>query len=79
MIYKILDDAALGFFGDRGRRRVSSRRLIQRHAGQEGAHGGQAFFDYSTNFLIDFNNTVMINILVTTTMQQTQMLDPPSA
>jgi hypothetical protein len=46
----------------------SSRRPIRRPAGP-GAHGGQAFFAYSTNYLIDVDNPIIVDVEATTVRQ----------
>jgi hypothetical protein len=49
--------------------RSSSRRRIRRHAGP-GAHGGQAFFAYSTNYLVDVENAIIVDVEATTAMDK---------
>ncbi len=39
-----------------------------------GAHGGQAFFAYSTNYLIDVENAIIVDVEATTAIRQTQIL-----
>jgi len=43
-----------------------------------GAHGGQAFFAYSTNYLIDVENTIIVDVEVTTAIRQGRCW-PPNA
>src|SRR6202047_4421071 len=35
-----------------------------------GAHGGQAFFAYSTNYLIDVDNAIIVDVEATTAIRQ---------
>jgi transposase len=39
-----------------------------------GAHGGQAFFGYSTNYLIDVDNAVIVDVEATTAIRQAEVL-----
>ncbi|MGY3591367.1 hypothetical protein ACVIGB_009052 [Bradyrhizobium sp. USDA 4341] len=39
-----------------------------------GAHGGQAFFAYSTNYLVDVENAVIVDLEATTAIRQAEML-----
>jgi transposase len=39
-----------------------------------GAHGGQAFFGYSTNYLIDVENAVIVDVEATTAIRQAEVL-----
>jgi hypothetical protein len=39
-----------------------------------GAHGGQAFFAYSTNYLIDVDNAIIIDVEATTAIRQAEVL-----
>src|SRR3974377_1157029 len=39
-----------------------------------GAHGGQAFFAYSTNYLIDTENAIIIDVEATTAIRQAEVL-----
>jgi len=39
-----------------------------------GAHGGQAFFAYSTNYLIDTDNAIIIDVEATTAIRQAEVL-----
>jgi len=38
-----------------------------------GAHGGQAFFGYSTNYLIDVDNAVIVDVEATTAIRQAEV------
>jgi transposase len=39
-----------------------------------GAHGGQAFFAYSTNYLIDVENAIIVDVEPTTAIRQAEVL-----
>ena len=39
-----------------------------------GAHGGQAFFGYSTNYLIDLDNAIIVDVEATTAIRQAEVL-----
>src|ERR1700722_4161527 len=39
-----------------------------------GAHGGQAFFAYSTNYLIDVDNAIIVDVEATTAIRQAEVL-----
>ena len=39
-----------------------------------GAHGGQAFFGYSTNYLIDVDNAIIVDVEATTAIRQAEVL-----
>jgi hypothetical protein len=39
-----------------------------------GAHGGQAFFAYSTNYLIDVENVTIVDVEATTAIRQAEVL-----
>jgi len=38
----------------------------------DGAHGGQAFFAYSTNYLIDVEHAVIVDVEATTAIRQAE-------
>ena len=38
------------------------------------AHGGQAFFAYSTNYLIDVENAIIVDVEPTTAIRQAEVL-----
>ena len=40
----------------------------------DGAHGGQAFFAYSTNYLIDVENAIIVDVEATTAIRQAEVL-----
>ncbi len=39
-----------------------------------GAHGGQAFFGYSTNYLIDLDNAIIVDVEATTAIRRAEVL-----
>ena len=39
-----------------------------------GAHGGQAFFAYSTNYLVDVENAIIVDVEATTAIRQAEVL-----
>src|SRR5262245_12412510 len=39
-----------------------------------GAHGGHAFFAYSTNFLVDIENAIIVDVEATTAIRQAEVL-----
>jgi hypothetical protein len=39
-----------------------------------GAHGGQAFFAYSTNYLVDVENSIIVDVEATTAIRQAEVL-----
>jgi hypothetical protein len=39
-----------------------------------GAHGGQAFFAYSTNYLVDIENAIIVDVEATTAIRQAEVL-----
>ena len=43
-------------------------------ARRTGAHGGQAFFAYSTNYLIDVDNAIIVDVEATTAIRQAEVL-----
>src|SRR6202165_6082900 len=55
----VLDDAAFGAATDVVPKFVSPRDPAARW---NGAHGGQAFFAYSTNYLIDVDNAIIVDV-----------------
>ncbi|MGY2990017.1 hypothetical protein ACVI1K_007364 [Bradyrhizobium sp. USDA 4508] len=40
----------------------------------DGAHGGQAFFAYSTNYLVDIENAIIVDVEATTAIRQAEVL-----
>jgi hypothetical protein len=59
----VLDDAAFGAATDVVPKFVSPADPAARWTG---AHGGQAFFAYSTNYLIDVKNAIIVDVEATT-------------
>ena len=51
----------------------SSHRLIRQRDGPEPI-GGQAFFAYSTNYLIDVDNAIIVDVEATTAIRQAEVL-----
>ena len=43
-----------------------------------GAHGGQAYLCYATNYLIDVDNAIIVDVEATTAIRQAEVL-PQSA
>jgi len=39
-----------------------------------GVHGGQAFFAYSTDYLVDADNAIIVDVEATTTIRQAEVL-----
>ena len=58
--------------GDRGYAEV--RPPADPAARWTGAHGGQAFFAYSTNYLIDVENAIIVDVEATTAIRQAEVL-----
>jgi hypothetical protein len=48
--------------------------VIQSAARWTGAHGGQAFFAYSTNYLVDVENAIIVDVESTTAIRQAEVL-----
>jgi Transposase DDE domain len=67
----VLDDAAFGAATDVVPKFVSPADPAARWTG---AHGGQAFFAYSTNYLIDVDNGVIVDVEATTAIRQAEVL-----
>ena len=65
-----LDDAAFGAATGDARVHLAGRsgRPLDR------AHGGQAFFAYSTNYLIDVDNAIIVDVEATTAIRQAEVL-----
>jgi hypothetical protein len=38
-----------------------------------GAHGGQAYFAYSTNYLVDVKNAIIVDVEATTAIRQAEV------
>src|ERR1700691_4537521 len=67
----VLDDAAFGAATDVVPKFVSPADPAARWTG---AHGGQAFFAYSTNYLIDVDNAIIVDVEATTAIRQAEVL-----
>ena len=67
----VLDDAAFG-----GATQVIPKFISPADpaARWTGAHGGQAFFAYSTNYLIDTDNAIIVDVEATTAIRQAEVL-----
>src|SRR5882757_1160302 len=66
----VLDDAAFGAATDVVPKFVSPADPAARWTG---AHGGQAFFAYSTNYLIDVDHGIIIDVEATTAIRQAEV------
>jgi transposase len=67
----MLDDAAFGAATAVTPKFVSPADPAARWTG---AHGGQAFFAYSTNYLIDVDNAIIVDVEATTAIRQAEVL-----
>src|SRR5271165_5341971 len=67
----VLDDAAFGAATEVTPKFISPADPAARWTG---AHGGQAFFAYSTNYLVDVENAVIIDVEATTAIRQAEVL-----
>ena len=67
----MLDDAAFGAATEVTPKFISPSDPAARWTG---AHGGQAFFGYSTNYLIDVENAVIVDVEATTAIRQAEVL-----
>src|SRR5579863_6993677 len=67
----VLDDAAFGAATEVTPKFVSPADPAARWTG---AHGGQAFFAYSTNYLIDVEHAVIVDVEATTEIRQAEVL-----
>ncbi len=67
----VLDDAAFGAATEVTPKFVSPADPAARWTG---AHGGQAFFAYSTNYLIDVDNAIIVDVEATTAIRQAEVL-----
>ena len=67
----VLDDKAFGAATDVVPKFVSPADPAARSTG---AHGGQAFFAYSTNYLIDVDNGIIVGVEATTAIRQAEVL-----
>jgi hypothetical protein len=67
----VLDDAAFGAATEAMPKFVSPADPAARWTA---AHGGQAFFAYSTNYLIDVENAIIVDVEATTAIRQAEVL-----
>jgi len=67
----VLDDAAFGAASEVTPKFISPADPAARWTG---AHGGQAFFAYSTNYLIDTDNAIIMDVEATTAIRQAEVL-----
>jgi transposase len=67
----VLDDAAFGDASEVTPKFISPADPAARWTG---AHGGQAFFAYSTNYLIDVENAIIVDVEATTAIRQAEVL-----
>jgi transposase len=67
----VLDDAAFGAATDVPPKFISPADPAARWTG---AHGGQAFFAYSANYLIDVDNAIIVDVEATTAIRQAEVL-----
>jgi len=67
----MLDDAAFGAATEVTPKFISPSDPAARWTG---AHGGQAFFGYSTNYLIDVDNAIIVDVEATTAIRQAEVL-----
>src|SRR6202049_4247302 len=67
----VLDDAAFGAATDGTPKFLGASGPAARWTG---AHGGQAFFAYSTNYLIDVENAIIVDVEATTAIRQAEVL-----
>ena len=67
----VLDYAAFGAATDVVPKFVSPADPAARWTG---AHGGQTFFAYSTNYLIDVDNGIIVDVEATTAIRQAEVL-----
>jgi transposase len=67
----VLDDTAFGAATDVTPKFISPADPAARWTG---AHGGQAFFAYSANYLIDVDNAIIVDVEATTAIRQAEVL-----
>ena len=67
----VLDDAAFGAATEVVPKFISPADPAARWTG---AHGGQAFFAYSTNYLIDIENAIIVDVEPTAAIRQAEVL-----
>jgi transposase len=66
----VLDDAAFGSATEVMPKRISATNPAARYTS---AHGGQAQFCYATNYLIDVQNAVIVDVEATTAVRQAEV------
>ena len=66
----VLDDAAFGAATDVTPKFISPADPAARWTG---AHGGQAFFAYSANYLVDLDNAIIVDVEATTAIRQAEV------
>ena len=66
----MLDDAAFGGASDVTPKFISPADPAARWTG---AHGGQAFFAYSTNYLIDLDHAIIVDVEASTAIRQAEV------
>jgi hypothetical protein len=67
----VLDDAAFGVATEVTPKFVSPSDPAARWTG---AHSGQAFFVYSTNYLVDVENAIIVDVEATTAIRQAEVI-----
>lgn len=67
----VLDDAAFGAASEVTPKYLSPADPAARWTG---AHGGQAFFAYSTNYLIDLDHAVIVDVEASTAIRQAEVM-----
>src|SRR3954447_19160591 len=71
----VLDDAAFGAATEVTPKFVSPADPAARWTG---VHGGQAFFAYATNYLIDTDHAIIVDVEATTAIRQAEVLAAPA-
>ena len=66
----MLDDAAFGAATEVPPKFISPADPAARWTG---AHGGQAFSAYSTNYLVDLDNAIVVDVEATTAIRQAEV------
>ena len=66
----VLDDSAFGAATDVTPKFISPADPAARWTG---AHGGQAFFAYSANYLVDLDNAIIVDVEATTAIRQAEV------
>ena len=67
----VLDDAAFGAATDVTPKFISPADPAARWTG---AHGGQAFFAYAANYLVDVDHGIVVDVEATTTIRQAEVM-----